>query len=61
MEDCLVGQFLGASPPLSHIQAVVCQIWERQDKVDVMSLDNGFCLFKFENIHTRSWVLDRGH
>lgn len=37
-EDCLVGQFLGFTPPLAQIQAVLRQLWGRWDRVDIMRL-----------------------
>lgn len=48
-EECLVGQILGNSPSISQIQAVASQLWGRRDRVDVLKLDGGIFLFKFEN------------
>lgn len=56
-EDCLMGQFLGASPSFSQIQAVARQIWRCRDRVDVLNLENGLYRFKFENPNTRSCVM----
>lgn len=57
-EDCLVGQFLDASPPLFQIQAIARQTWGKHDRVKILELDNGLFLLKFDNHDTRSWVLD---
>lgn len=59
-ENCLVGQFFGSSPSFSQVQAVAHQIWGRRNRVDVLRLDNGFFLFRFENFLTRDWVLEGG-
>lgn len=45
-------KFLGSSPPLSKIQAIIRQLWGRRDPVDVVPLENGVFLFKFENSQT---------
>lgn len=59
-EDCLIGQFFGSLPSFSQVQDVARQLWGRRDRVDVLKLDSGFFLFRFENPHTKAWVLDSG-
>lgn len=59
-DDCLIGQFFGASPKLAVIQATVDKLWGRAGYVEVIPLtDEGF-MFRFTDLGTKNWVLEGG-
>lgn len=60
MGRLLFAQFCGPIPKFPCTQAVATQLWGRRGRVDVMALDGDGFLFKFENLQTLNWVLEKG-
>lgn len=56
----LIGQFNGPASPKNQIQAVVSRLWGRRGRVEVLDLENGGFIFKFDDKQTLSWVLEEG-
>lgn len=52
-KNCLIGQFLGASPHISQIVRTVSKIWGRRCKIYVIPFGCYSFLFKFEDAQTK--------
>lgn len=59
-DDCLVGQFFGASPKLAFIRSIVDKLWGRSGRVEVIPLMGEGFMFKFSDPQTKIWVLEWG-
>ena len=46
---CLIGQFVGSPPPFFLIRKMVDYHWRMFGKIEIMTAENGFFVFKFEN------------
>lgn len=56
--DCLEGRFFGNSPKIDVIQSMIDKLWVRSGRVEVISLNNVGFMFKFDDPHTKTWVLE---
>ncbi|CAN1144813.1 hypothetical protein LINPERHAP2_LOCUS14321 [Linum perenne] len=60
MNRCLLGQFLGPSPPIRVFQSVATRLWGRYGGVRISLQQNGLFLIQFPSAEDSSWVLSKG-
>ncbi|CAN1278998.1 hypothetical protein LINPERPRIM_LOCUS16833 [Linum perenne] len=60
MNRCLLGQFLGPSPPIRVFQSVATRLWGRYGDVRISLQQNGLFLIQFPSAEDSSWVLSKG-
>ncbi|CAN1159329.1 hypothetical protein LINPERHAP2_LOCUS22641 [Linum perenne] len=60
MKRCLLGQFLGPSPPIKVFQSVATRLWGRDGGVRISLQQNGLFLIQFPSAEDSSWVLSKG-
>lgn len=58
-ECTLVGYFLGQKLPYTMVNSLAHRLWDELGLEEVLSSDNGFYFFKFENSESLNQVLDR--
>ena len=58
--NTLVGYFVGKKLPFKVVDSIAHKIWGRYGLCEVMSSDNGFFFFKFQNFQDACIVMERG-
>ena len=56
----LVGYFVGKRLPFKVVDSIAHKIWGRYGLREVLSSDNGFFFFKFDNVQDACVVMERG-
>lgn len=56
----MVGYVIGKQPYYPHLKAFASRIWKPKDRLDILTRDNGFFMFKFFSKDDMDRVLSGG-
>ena len=51
-EKCLVGYFLDSNLPQAVVRSITMKLWRKHNLMDVISLEDGFYMFKFLQLYS---------
>ena len=55
-----MGYFLDSSIPLAVVKSIALKIWRKHNLMDVITIGDGYFLFKFSQIYGAKDVLENG-